>query len=170
MKTTLKIFLFLVVAFGFSGTAMAQTLSPAATASATLITPLTVAKDYDLSFATVASSGTSGTVVVDHSNASTVTGGVSKVTGTPSTAQFTVTGEVSKTFTLTYPSTINLSKGSGTDLVVTLSCDTTSPATLPSSSPYTKVIKLGGSLAIPANTPSGTYTNTTDLKITVNYQ
>lgn len=169
MKTTLKIFFFLVVAFGFSATANAQTLSPAATATATLITPLTVAKNFDLSFATVASSGTAGAVVVDFANGSTVSGGVSKVSGTPSTAQFTVTGESGKVFTLSYPSTIVLTNGTD-NLTLTLSSDTGATGTLASSTPFNKVIKMGGSLDIPANTNSGTYQNTTDLKITVNYQ
>lgn len=174
MKTTLKIFLFLVVAFGFSATAMAQNVtSNAATGTVSVVTPLTISKDYNLSFGSIVSGATSGTVIVDYSNGSTVTGGVSKAGGTVSTAQFTVTGENGKNVIVEYTSPLTLTKSGGGTLSVALSCDagaSGSAVQLATSSPYNKIVKFGGTLTVPENTVAGTYENTSDLKITVHYQ
>jgi hypothetical protein len=123
-----------------------------------------------MNFGTVASSATAGTVVLDYANGTTVTGGVTKFAGTTSSASFTVTGEGSKTFSISYPTTVTLA-GAGTASghsldVVSIICDKGATGTLSTGS---LVLNVKGILNVPANSVAGTYTNASDLKVTVNY-
>ena len=163
---SIKIFALSLLVLGFSATTFAQSTSSAATASATLLVPISIAKTTDMSFGTIASSATAGTVVLDYSNGTTVTGGVHKFTGTTTTAQFTVTGDSNKTFSISYPETLTLTGSVSGTLSVAVTSDLGATGTLVSGS---KVINVGGTLTVPANTVAGTYSNTQDLKVTVNY-
>ncbi len=163
---TVKIFALSLVVLGFSATTFAQSTSASATASATLLVPISIAKTTDMSFGTIASSATAGTVVLDYANGTTVTGGVHKFSGTTTTAQFTVTGDSNKTFSISHPATITLTGSVSGTLSVAINNELGETGTLVSG---TKVINVGGTLTVPANTVAGTYSNSTDLKVTVNY-
>jgi len=167
MKTTIKLFALAVLILGFSANSFAQSISAPATASATLLVPLSIAKTTDMSFGTIASTGTAGTVVLDYANGTTVTGGVTKFGGTITTAQFTVTGDTDKTFSISHPATITLTGSVAGTLEVAINNQLGTSGTLVSG---TKVINVGGTLTVPANTVAGVYSNTQDLKVTVNYE
>ena len=167
MKTTFKIFALATLILGLSTSSFAQSTSGAATASATLLVPISIAKTTDMNFGTVAASATAGTVVLDYANVTTVTGGVTKFAGTTSTASFTVTGEGSKAFSISYPTTVTLTGSvSGSLIVDNIVCEQGASNTLSSG---TKVLNVKGILNVPANSVAGSYTNTADLKVTVNY-
>lgn len=167
MKTIIKIFALAILILGFAFTSFAQS-SATATVSATLLTPLSITKTADMNFGTVAVSATAGTVALDYNNVTTVTDGVTKFNGiTPSTAAFKITGENNKAFGITYPSTVTLAGSVAGSLIVdNIICDKGAVGTLEGG---TLVLKVKGILNIPANSVAGIYTNTTGLKVTVNY-
>ncbi len=179
MKNLVKSSLLIAaIVIGFASTTFAQSAANAIS-TAVLITPLTITKTADLSFATLASSATLGTaVIVPATGAMGVTGGVTHIDGTETDATFTVAGEDNEILDVSLTNaTVSLSKGSGTDLDVTLikyavdgAGDLTFPgtATIPVGGSF--FLTVGGTLTIPANHASGTYTNGTDLEVTVNYQ
>lgn len=163
---SIKIFALSLVVLGFSATTFGQSLSDAASASATLLVPISIAKTTDMNFGTFASSGTEGTITLDYANATTVTGGLTKFGGTISTATFTVTGDSNKAFSISHPESIVLTGSVSGSLTVNLVNELGTTGTLVSG---TKVIKMGGSITVPANQVAGVYSNTADLKVTVNY-
>ena len=77
MKTTFKILAVLVAMVGFSAASYAQS-----NASATIITPISIAVVDHMNFGNVAASGSLGTVVLTTAGARSVTGGVSLPTTT----------------------------------------------------------------------------------------
>ena len=142
--------------------------SSKATASATLLTPLSITKNVDLNFGNIASSNEAGTAVLTTAGVISRTGGVAILKGiTPAAAKFTVIGASSETYSMQAPSSIKLKSGS-TELDLSLVYDKTATGNVLTGG--SSVILVGGTLSIPANTVAGTYSNTTDLKITVNYE
>jgi len=160
-----KIFALAILMMGFSASSFAQS-SATATATATLVTPIAISKTVDMDFGTLAASATAGTVVLGTDDVATPSGGVSLVSGTPAAAQFSVTGEGTSSFSISLPSSITLV--SGTD---NLTVDTfgSSPSTTGTLTAGAATVKVGATLNVPANAPAGTYTNTADLTVTVNY-
>ena len=158
--------------FAFATSSNAQSTAYS-TATATLLTPISIAKNTDLHFGTLAASATAGTVVLDYADGRTKTGGVKLLTGTSAekTAVFTVTGEGTNTFSISIPSSISLSDGATHSMTINgLTCDEGTSSQLSSG---TKVIKVKGTLVVSANQSAGVYTNTatdnTGLYVTVNY-
>jgi len=155
---------------GFGTNANAQA-TDYATATAVLVTPISIAKSADMHFGTLAASGTAGTVVLNYANATTPFGGVSKPAGgiSPTTASFTVTGEGTSGFSIAFPASITLTSGVNT-MSVAISSEAGTASTLVGG---TKVIKFGGTLSVAAAQPGGTYLNdevdNTGLYVTVNY-
>ncbi len=168
MKT--KFFTLAIAILGFTSASFAQSTATNATAnaSATLLTPLSITKNIDLNFGNVASSNESGTAVLTTASVISRTGGVAILEGiTPSAAKFTVLGASSETYSMQAPSSIKLKSGS-TELDLSLVYDKASTGNVLTGG--SSIILVGGTLSIPANTVAGTYTNTTDLKITVAYE
>jgi hypothetical protein len=156
--------------------AAAQTTSPATnvTASATVVTPLTISSASALNFGTFASGSSAGTVVLSPASARSSTGGVTLVATNSGTATtVSLAGAGGTAFTLNYPSTtINLT-GPGT--AMTLSNFTTSltgtglggtgvGGTMPSSG--TLSFTVGGTLNVGASQVAGSYSGTFPLTIT----
>lgn len=163
---SIKILTLVLLAFGFSTATFAQSTATAS-ATATFLVPISIAKNADLNFGTLASSGTAGTAVLTTAGALSKTNGVTIVSGTPTAAQFTVTGDSNKSFSVTRPASIVLTGSVSGSLTLTLADDLGgATGTLVSG---TKVIKVGGTLAVPANTVAGVYSNASGLSITVNY-
>ena len=147
----------------------AQSTATAST-TAVLVTPISISKTTDMHFGTVAGSATSGTVVLDYSDGRTTTGGVSLPSGSTlqKTAVFAVTGEGTSTFSISIPSSPITLAGSvsGSMTVGNFVADLGSSGTLVAGS---KNIKVKATLNVGANQPAGTYTNASDLFVTVNY-
>jgi len=157
-----------ILAIAFATNASAQATATATT-TAVLVTPISIAKTTDMDFGTVAASTLLGTVVLDTANTRSITGGASLHGGTPTAAVFTVTGEPSTGFDITIPSTdITLIDGSSNTLVVNGLVTLGATSTLDGTT-GTKDIKVGATLHLPANAVAGTYTNASDLFVTVNY-
>lgn len=169
LKITVKIFALATLILGFASTSFAQNSANAtATATATLLAPLSITKTADMNFGTLAVSATAGTVVLDYADGVTSTGGVKLFGGAPSTASFTVTGEGKKIFNISYPATITLGGSvSGNLIVDNILCDKVNTGTLLDNGSL--VLKVKGTLNVPANSVAGIYTNTAGLKVTVNY-
>ncbi len=168
MKTTLKIVLSALVLIGFSATSKAQSTATAST-TAILITPISVAKTTDMHFGTVAASGTVGTVLLDYADGRTTTGGASLPAGSTlqKTAVFTVTGEGNNGFSISIPGSDITLTGPGADMTVgTFVCEQGATSSLSSG---TATLKVKAILAVGIGQVAGTYTNASDLFVTVNY-
>jgi hypothetical protein len=165
MKMKNKIFAFAILAMGFSAQSFAQS-SATANATATLVTPISISKSVDMDFGTVAASATAGTVVLDVNSTVSPTGGVSLPGGTPTAAQFDVSGEGTSSFSISLPTSIILTSGLNN---LTVNGFTSTPNGTGTLTAGAAVVKVGATLAVPANQPAGTYTNTNDLTVTVNY-
>lgn len=170
MKT--KIFTLAIAILGFTTASFAQSTSPIANASATLLTPLSITKDADLNFGNLASTNVGGTVTMGQDGKVTANGvGVKVFDGIPTTAaKFTVTGESGKSYTMNAPGSINLTNGTNPTLTLALDYGTIGATSNALDNNGKSEIFVGGTLTIPANAVAGTYTNTTELKIVVNYQ
>ena len=153
----------------FAANSFAQVTATAST-TATIITPIAITKDVDMSFGNIAVSPTlGGTVVLPTAGARTLTGGVTLpvVTGTVSAASFTVTGEGNSTYSITLPSSaITLTAPSGT---MTVENFLSTPSNTGALSGGTQEIKVGATLNVGASQPAGAYTNASGLFVTVNY-
>jgi hypothetical protein len=173
MKTTAKLLMSTILLAGLATGAKAQSTALAST-TATLITPISISKDVDMNFGQIASSAAQGTVVLNYLDQGTISGGLTSPDGgaTAKTAAFTVTGEATSAFSITIPTSILLtnSVGGNTLVVSDFIADAGAASALVAG---TKVIKVGATLTVPANTVAGTYTNTGDvtngLFVTVNY-
>ena len=148
--------------------------SSAANATATILVPITISKQSDLSFGNIAPSSSSvGTVELSPAASPTRTpvgATLPATTGTISAASFKVDGVAGYTFGLQLPGTITLL--SGTDQMTIDSWKTSfavGSQLIGTLTGGTNTFYVGGTLHMIANQPSGNYSNSTDLKITVNY-
>jgi hypothetical protein len=172
MKNITRLFAFAFVILAFSATSYGQATATAVS-SATIITPISIAKDAggDLNFGNVAVSATTGgTVVLPTSGVRTKTGGVTLpvVTGTVNAASFTVTGSGTSTYSISLPTSDVTLTGtpSGTMIVNTF---VSTPSGTGALTGGTQVVKVGATLNVTAAQPAGTYTNAAGLFVTVNY-
>lgn len=156
-------------------------VSFAATATSTttgvVILPLTITTVQNLNFGKFMSgvAAAAGTVVVDTANGQTVTGGVTSTTALAAfakTATFTVTGEPTATYAITYPAQTTLT-GTGTAMTIgtfTNAVDVGTVAlgvgTLPASGP--QVLSVGATLTVGANQTAGSYTGSLDVAVNYN--
>jgi hypothetical protein len=168
MKMKNKIVVLALFACGFSLSSFAQSNATAST-TATLVTPISIAKVSDMNFGTVAASATAGTVELGFSNDRTATGGVSLPAGSvdQKTAEFTVTGEGESGFSITLPTEVVLTGSvSGTMTVDNIVADLGTGGSLVAG---TATVKVKAILNVPANAVAGVYSNASDLSVTVNY-
>jgi hypothetical protein len=174
MKGCIKILVLAVVVLGFASSSFGQNVvSATATSSATIVSPLAIAKNVDLSFGNIAvQSNAGGTVLLDPSLAATRTpsGGVTlpAVTGTVTAAKFTVTGEGSYQYHIALPgSAITLSDGNSHTM--SLGDFTSTPSVTGTLSSGSQIVYVGGTLTVTAGQTPGTYTNAAGLVVTINY-
>jgi len=172
MKNITKVIIASVALLGSASGAFAQATANAS-ASATIITPITISKTIDMNFGNVAvSASTGGNVVLSTSSGRTTSGagGVTlpSTTGTVSAAQFTASGQASFTYAITLASSATLSDGSGHTMTVgSFVSNPSATGTLSSSGSQT--LSVGATLAVTAAQTPGTYTNSTGVQVTVNY-
>jgi len=173
MKNISKVIATAAVVLAFSNSSFAQA-SATASASATIITPISIVKNTNMNFGNVAvSASVAGTVILAPASTRT-TGGAGGVTlpsttGTVAAADFTVSGQASYTYAITLPSTtVTLSDGGGHTMSVT--AFTSSPsATGTLSGSGLQDLTVGATLSVTAAQAAGTYTNSTGVPVTVNY-
>lgn len=164
-----RIFTIAILAISFLTNVNAQS-SSTASIEAEFVTPISIAKVTDMNFGTVAASAASGTVILDYADGRTTTGGVSLPAGSTlqSTAEFTVSGEGNSSFSVSIPSSAITLNGSvaGSVTVGSFESDLGASSALVAG---TKTIKVKATLNVPAGTVAGTYSNASDLIVTVNY-
>ena len=165
-----KTYLLALVILGLSANSFAQS-SVSSDATATIITPIAIAKNLDMSFGNIAVNPTTpgGTVTLPASVSSSrvPSAGVTlpAVTGLVQAAKFTVTGEGSSVYTITLPASITLS-GTGADMSIVPNCSVAS-LTAAVLTAGTQVFYVGGVLTVAAVQTSGVYSGT--FNVSVNY-
>jgi hypothetical protein len=123
-----------------------------ATASATILTGISITKIQDMNFGRLNPGSGGGTASISTAGVVTPTGDVTKLAGvTPTAASFTVSGETGYTFSITLPSSdYTITDGSSHNMTV-------------------NTLSVGAKLTVSAGQVSGTYTNGTGFTVTVNY-
>ncbi len=151
-------------------TANAQS-SANATASAFVVTPISITKTADLNFGNVAVGSTSGTVQISPGGSRTANGGVTlpAAVGSPSAASFDVAGQSAYTYAIALPSSAVITSGSNTMTVTAFTSNPSAMGTLSSATPGAQTLYVGATLNVGASQPAGTYVSATPFAILVNY-
>ncbi|MET0273661.1 MAG: DUF4402 domain-containing protein [Phenylobacterium sp.] len=164
MNTTLRRRLYatatIFVVMGLAAPALAQT-PQSVTGSIDVVSPaLNIAKNTDLAFGTVVRPGAgSGTVSIDANSGNvTTSNGITLIGNTATRATFTITGQPSSNIQITFPSTFNLTRTSGTE-TLSVSLQTTSTGGQIGGG-GTLGFSMGGQLVLSSNTVTGAYVGT----------
>lgn len=152
-----------------------QAVEGTATATGTVIAPISITKSADLNFGKFAS-GAGGTMTVSTSGAATSTGIVRSTIVTPTAAKFDVSGDNDATYAITYTGTsATLSDGATGTMALAIHSDltagnitsgTVSSGTLSASGAQS--IYVGGTLTVGATQASGTYTGSVKVQVEYN--
>jgi hypothetical protein len=169
MKTTFKILAVLVAMVGFSAASYAQ--SATATASATIITPLTISRVDHMNFGNVAVSATQGgTLQLAPNGTRTPTGGVSVSTansGSPTAASFNLAGNTNYSYSITLPGNSDVTVINGANSM-TVTNFTSTPSGTGQLTAGSGSIQVGATLNVGAGQATGTYTSS-NFTVTVAY-
>lgn len=133
-------------------------------ASVTVATPIAISQTTALDFGTITASASAGTVVLSTAGARSVTGGVATLGTGGVAAVFAVTGQGNNAFSISLPTSVNLS-GPGTDM--TVSSFNHNAGASPALSGGSKTVNVGATLGVGANQVAGAYSGT--YTVTVNY-
>ena len=168
MKNLITLIAAVVLVAGLTATAKAQ-VTGTATGSATIITPIAIANAGNMNFGSIAVSTAPGTVALSTAAVRTPSGGVTlpAVTGTVTTAKFTVTGLGASTYSISLPSTYTISDGASHSM--TVNNFTSDPSGTGALTNGTQTINVGATLNVLGSQTAGTYTNGTGFNVTVNY-
>ncbi len=171
MKNLIKTIVTTAAVLGCTSSSFAQATATASS-SATIITPISIAKTVDMNFGNLAVSGTlSGTTTLAPAGTRT-TGGAGGVTlpattGTVSAASFTVTGQGGYSYIITLPTSCTLTSAGHTMIMGSF---TSSPSVTGLLAPGgTQTLTVGATLTVSAAQAAGTYTNAAGVPVTVNY-
>jgi len=168
MKKLTKTLALLTVMVAFTAVTFAQGVTESATATATIITPLTITHDVDLAFGNVAVGAGGGTVVLATNSTRTATGDVSfQSTPAGTAARFIVSGLPGQTYIITLPAdgVVTISNGANTMAVNGFNSDVASPATLAAGN---NNLLVGATLVVNGNQPAGAYSGTFDVTVAYN--
>jgi len=160
-----------VAVIGFSNSTFAQATATAS-ASANIITPISIVKNIDMNFGNVAVSGSiAGTVVLAPAGTRT-TGGAGGVTlpstvGTVAAANFTVSGQAGYTYAITLPASCVITDGTHNMTVNAFTSTPSSTGTLNTSGVQT--LTVGATLNVSAGQAANAYTNASGVPVIVNY-
>ena len=172
MKNITKVLAIAAIALVSANSSFAQATT-SASASATIITPITIVKATDMNFGNVAvSASLAGTVVMSPASVRTAAGGggvtLPAVTGTVAAASFTVSGQANYTYAITLPSSCTITDASSHTM--TVDGFTSDPATTGAlSGTGSQTLNVGATLNVSAAQAAGTYTNASGVAVTVNY-
>jgi len=163
-----KILAISVIMIAFSAGLFAQNQATA-TATAVIVTPISITQTADMSFGNIIASVGGGTVVLTPGGARTPAGVTfPAVGGTVTAASFNVAGQANLTYSITLPASHTINSGANSMLVNAFTSSTLSgTATL--SGAGTDVLTVGATLNVGAAQPAGTYTNLAGFTVTVNY-
>jgi hypothetical protein len=172
MKQITKFFALAFVMIAFSASLFAQTNVATATATATIVTPVTITNNGDLNFGNVVASVGGGTVTITPAGARSAVGvTLPAVPGTVTPAHFNVTGTANFTYTIAITGTpVTVTSGANT---MTVNAFTSTPVagvgTGLLDGTGAQTIDVGATLVVGANQPAGTYVSGTPFTVTVNY-
>jgi len=160
-----KSLLFSVIMIAFTAGAFAQ--SATATATAVIVSPITIARTADMSFGNIIADADGGTVVLVPAGTRTLNGLTSpSIVGTVTAASFTVTGLIDATYAITLPPNHTINSGGNSMVVNTFTSTPSGTGTLTGG---TETLNVGATLNVGLNQASGTYTNAAGFTVTVNY-
>lgn len=144
------------------------TVSATASAGATIVLPIAIAKNVDMNFGNVAPSAISAGTVTLATNGTRTNSAVSlpTVTGTVAAAKFTVTGESTSLFSISLPAD-NAIKLAGTGVVMNLTSFVHDAGVAPVLVGGTKIFQVGATLQVGKSQAPGAYT--ADFPVTVHY-
>ncbi len=172
MKNITTAIIIAVTTLGSASFSFAQSSATAA-AGANIITPIAITKVTDMNFGNVAVSASNGGTVILSTSSNRTTGGAGGTTlpatsGTVGAAEFSISGQPGYTFVITLPSSCTITDGSGHTMTVnSFTSNPSSTGTL--SSGGTQNLKVSATMLVAAAQPSGTYTNSSGVPVTVNY-
>jgi hypothetical protein len=171
MKNIIKAIAATVVIAGFATSSFAQATATAS-ASANIITPISIVKNIDMNFGNVAVSGSlAGTVVLSPAGGRTTGGGggvtLPSTIGTVAAANFTVSGQASYTYAITLPGSCVITDGTNNMTVNAFTSTPSSTGTL--SSGGVQTLTVGATLNVSAGQHANAYTNATGVPVIVNY-
>ncbi len=164
----------LLLCFGAASPALAQASASASTTGTTrIIQPITLTKVTDLAFGTLVRSTTasSNTVTVNPTTGSRALSGSGDgvlVTSTVSRASFTVGGEGGQTFSVTVPSTFDMTAGAGTITVDLTTSGATGTLSGSIGSAGAATIGVGGNFSVGSSQASGAYTGSFTTTVAYN--
>lgn len=146
--------------------------SAIASASASIVAPISMAKTVDMNFGNAATSATAGGSITLAPDGARLTGGTGvtlpATAGTVSAASFVVSGAPGFTYAITLPASALL-HGPGTASLL-VDAFTSSPAINGTLSPTgSQTLMVGATLNIAAAQMPGTYTNAAGVPVIVNY-
>ncbi|MCO5256874.1 MAG: DUF4402 domain-containing protein [Lentimicrobium sp.] len=137
-----------------------------ATATARIITPISLVNTQGLAFGNIAASSNPGTVTITPEGVRSHTGGVTpSIIGTYNNAIYSATGEPNATYTITLPGSISISDGTNT---MSVNNFTSTPAAGTLSAAGSQTINVGATVNVGASQPTGNYTGSYDVTIAYN--
>jgi len=166
-----KLFIVSLLITVFTTNSFAQDAATA-TASATIIAPITITNAVDMNFGNIAvQAETAGTAVIAPAGTRTSTAGVTlpSTTGTVTAASFTVGGEGIYTYTITIPSTDYTITDLTSAASMIVNTFTSTPSGTGILADGAQTLNVGATLNVSAAQAPGVYTNTTGFEVTVNY-
>jgi hypothetical protein len=164
-----KLILVSAIMISFAAGAFAQsTDTEQTTATATIIGPLALTKVTDMDFGTIAVTGTAGTVVLGTDNSRTAVGPALVPPSAGVAATFTVSGEASRTFSITLPAdgAVTLVNGANTMAVNGFQHDMGGSPALDGTG--AAAFAVGATLSVGAAQAAGVYTSA-NFPVTINY-
>jgi len=170
MQSIKKLVFIAIGVIAFSANSFGQATA-AATATATIVTPIAISKTVDMNFGNVAVIA-SGTVVLAPGSTRSATGGVTlpNVTGTVAAASFNVTGQGNYTYSITLPSSAyTITDLASNTMTVTNFVSNPTVGSGGTLSSGAQTLTVGATLNVGAAQVAGTYTNSTGFNVTVNY-
>ena len=152
-----------------------------ASGSATIVTAITLIKNYNLDFGNLAVTTSGGNCVLapvsGNNPTRNTTGGVTLPAfhGTPRAAEFITTGVVGQIFTINIPAVaLTITSGANTMYIDTYTTDQT---VVTAGTSWTgtfgasgTTFHVGATVHVANNQPAGLYTNAAGFPVTVNYQ
>jgi hypothetical protein len=171
MKQIAKFFALAIVMVAFTANAIGQ-VSETASATATIVGPITILKVTDMNFGNVVTSAATGTIILDPAGTRTAGGGASILAAQPGTvtaATFTVGGTAGFTYTISLPASVSIDDpGLGAPMTVDNFTSTPSPTgTIQAGG--TETLSVGATLNVGASQVPGIYTSAAPFTVTVNY-
>jgi hypothetical protein len=161
-----KILTLSVVMLAFTLGTFAQNQATA-TATAVIVTPISISHVADMSFGNIIADADGGTVVLVPAGTRTLNGLTSpSIPGTVTAASFTVSGLDGATYSITLPGSHIISSGGNNMTVDTFTSNPSATGTLTGG---TETLNVGATLNVGSAQPAGTYTNAGGFTVTVNY-